>query len=241
MRAESARQRARCLHSPGGVHAFPARSAHGRCMLFTRFTNRTVQAVWRSHHDGSRQELADIRRFAAPPRDAHRARGSRWHLVVPGQGRHPFWSNHVAAWYRSALDAEHYCRKHDLSTASSVRWARHLLSADDLRKRAEDRQKFAGKEPRRQPKKGQSNTPKTPQRNRYSVRTDSGPIALGAFWSMQVEAMNWSGMAHGEYAAALVCRRMRCAFGAIGWNNPATKWTGEPGSSECPGSIKQRC
>src|SRR3954447_8659151 len=24
-----------------------------------------------------------------------------------------------------------------------------------------------------------------------------------------------------------VCRRMRCGFGAIGWNNPATKWTGE--------------
>ncbi len=47
----------------------------------------------------------------------------------------PFWSNHVAAWYRSALDAEHYCRKHDLSTASLIRWARHLLSAEDLRRK----------------------------------------------------------------------------------------------------------
>ena len=31
----------------------------------------------------------------------------------------------------------------------------------------------------------------------------SGPIALRAFWSMHVEAMNWSGMGLAEYAAAL--------------------------------------
>jgi len=115
----------------------------------------------------------------------------------------PFWSNHVAAWYRSALEAEHYCRRHDLSTTSLMRWARHLLSADDLRKRAEDLQKLRRKKPRRQPKKGQSNTPKRPRRNRYSVRTDNGPVALQAFWGMHVEAMNWSGMGHAEYAAAL--------------------------------------
>jgi hypothetical protein len=39
--------------------------------------------------------------------------------------------------------------------------------------------------------------------HRYSVHTDSGPIALRAFWSMHVEAMNWSGMGHAEYAAEL--------------------------------------
>jgi hypothetical protein len=55
------------------------------------------------------------------------------------------------------------------------------------------------KKPERQSKK----RPKGPRRNRYSVRTDSGPIALRAFWSMHVEAMNWSGMGHAEYAAAL--------------------------------------
>jgi transposase-like protein len=115
----------------------------------------------------------------------------------------PFWSNHVAAWYGSALDAEHYCRKHDLSTASLMRWARHLVSAEDLRKRTEDLQKSRRKKPERQPKNGQSNKPKRPRRNRYGVRTDSGPIALRAFWSMHVEAMNWSGMEHAEYAAAL--------------------------------------
>ena len=115
----------------------------------------------------------------------------------------PFWSNHVAAWYRSPLKAEHYCRKHDLSTASLMRWARHLVSAEDLRKRTEDLQKSRRKKPERQPKNGQPNKPKRPRRNRYGVRTDSGPIALRAFWSMHVEAMNWSGMGHAEYAAVL--------------------------------------
>src|SRR5450631_1258062 len=115
----------------------------------------------------------------------------------------PFWSNHVAVWYRSALDAEHYCRTHDLSTTSLTRWAHHLVSAEDLRKRTEDLQKLRRKKPERQPKNGRSNKPKRPRRNRYSVRTDSGPIALRAFWSMHVGAMNWSGMGHAEYAAAL--------------------------------------
>ena len=49
------------------------------------------------------------------------------------------------------------------------------------------------------PKKRRSRPP----RYRYSARTDSGPIALRAFWSMHVEAMNWSGMGLAEYAAAL--------------------------------------
>ena len=68
----------------------------------------------------------------------------------------PFWSNHVAAWYRSALDAEHYCRKHDLSTASLMRWARHLLSAEDLRKHSEHLQKLRWTELERQDKKNRS-------------------------------------------------------------------------------------
>jgi hypothetical protein len=115
----------------------------------------------------------------------------------------PFWSNHVAAWYRSALDAEHYCRKHDLSTASLLRWAHHLVSAENLRKRTEDLQKLRRKKPERPPKNAQPNRPKRPRRNRYSIRTESGPIALRAFWSMHVEAMNWSGKGRAEYAAVL--------------------------------------
>ena len=57
----------------------------------------------------------------------------------------PFWSQHVAALYRSALDAEDYYRRRDLSPAKLMLWARHLLSAEDLRKRAEDLQKLRRK------------------------------------------------------------------------------------------------
>jgi hypothetical protein len=67
------------------------------------------------------------------------------------------------------------------------------------------------------------------------VRTDSGPIALQAFWSMRVEAMNFSGMGHPEHAAALVSRHIRCAFGAIVSNNAGTKWTGVPCLNGVPG------
>ena len=49
----------------------------------------------------------------------------------------PFWSAHVAARYRIALEAEDYCRGRDLSTATSMLWARHLLNPEDLRKRKE--------------------------------------------------------------------------------------------------------
>jgi transposase-like protein len=119
------------------------------------------------------------------------------------EANNPFWSAHVAAWYRSALDVEDYCRRRDLSTTTLMQWARHLVSPEDLRKRAEDLRKLRRKEPERRPKSEQPNRPKRPRRNRYSVRTDSGPIALSAFWSMHVETMNWSGMGHAEYAAAL--------------------------------------
>jgi hypothetical protein len=52
------------------------------------------------------------------------------------KGDNPFWSNHVAAWYRGTLEAETWCRKHDLSTTDLMRWARHLQS-EDLRRRTE--------------------------------------------------------------------------------------------------------
>ena len=115
----------------------------------------------------------------------------------------PFWSSHVAAWYRSALDAERYCRKHDLSTASLMRWARHLLGAEDLRKHAEHLRNLPRKMPKGHSKKAPSKRRTRPPRYRYGVRTDSGLIALQAFGGMHVEAMNFSGMGHAEYAAAL--------------------------------------
>jgi hypothetical protein len=89
-----------------------------------------------------------------------------------------------------------------------MQWARHLVSPADLRKRAEDLRKLHRKEPERRPKCEQPNRPKRPRRNRYSVRTDSGPIALRAFWSMHVKAMNWTGdLASSECPGAI---KQRC-------------------------------
>ena len=67
------------LHSAGGVHAF-LRVQHWGCrMLFIRFVNRAVQAVWRSHHEGRKQARDSGH---SPFRDptggrSPRARGSR--------------------------------------------------------------------------------------------------------------------------------------------------------------------
>lgn len=115
----------------------------------------------------------------------------------------PYWSTHVATWYRGRQDVEEYCRRRKLSITTFERWMRHLVSAEDLRKRVEYLRKLRSKELERQGKKGPSKRRKRPTRYRYSVRTDSKPIALRAFWGMHVEAMNWSGMGHAEYAAAL--------------------------------------
>jgi hypothetical protein len=102
------------------------------------------------------------------------------------KANNPFWSAHVVAWYRSALAAEDYCRRRELSPATLMLWVHHLLSTEDLRKCAEDLQKLREKTPERQPKNRPPKRPKRPRRNRHSARTDSGPIALRAFWSMHM-------------------------------------------------------
>jgi len=87
--------------------------------------------------------------------------------------------------------------------ATFERWVRHLVSPEDLRKRTEKLRNLRKATAERQRKKAQPKRRKRPTRYRYGVRTNCGPIALRAFWCMHVEAMNWSGMGHAEYAAAL--------------------------------------
>jgi transposase-like protein len=119
------------------------------------------------------------------------------------KANNPYWSTHVATWYRGHQSAQEYCRRRKLPTATFEQWARHLLSPEDLRKHAKDLQKLRREAVERQGKNGQPKRRRRPPRYRYSVRTDSGPVALRAFWSMHVEALNWSGMGLAEYAAAL--------------------------------------
>jgi len=119
------------------------------------------------------------------------------------KANNPYWSNHVATWYAGHQDVEEYCRRRDISTASFMLWARHLLSLEDLRKRKERLRNLRLERLERQGKKARSKRSRRSPRYRYGVRADSKPIALRAFWSMHVEAMNFSGMGHAECATAL--------------------------------------
>ena len=130
------------------------------------------------------------------------------------KANNPFWSNNVAAWYRSALEADQHCRKHDLSATSLMRWA--------CRASAE----FAAENTERSTQTEQSKRRRRYSRYRYGVRTDTGPVAFrrsgACMWKRRTSAA-W-GMP--STLQRSVSRRIRCASGAIAWNNPATKWTG---------------
>ncbi|MER8448749.1 hypothetical protein [Mesorhizobium sp. M0130] len=154
----------------------------------------------------------------------------------------PYWSSHVASWYRGNQDALEYCRRRDLSITTFELRMRHLVSADDLRKRAERLQNLHRKKAARSRKEVPPKRPKRPPRHRYGRRTDSGPIALRAFWSMHVKAMNWSGM-----GARGVCR---CTWSVAACVADLAQSPGRirrrnrvaiPASPECPSPIKQRC
>jgi len=119
------------------------------------------------------------------------------------KAKSPYWSAHVAAWYRGRHEAEAYCRQRKLPTATFEQWVRHLVSPADLRKRAESLRKLRQERPGKQGGKSRPKKRRRPVRHRFGARTDDGPVALRASWSMHVEAMNWSGMGHAEYAAAL--------------------------------------
>lgn len=115
----------------------------------------------------------------------------------------PYWSTHVATRYRGRFEAEEYCRRRKLSTRTFALWVRHLVSPDDLRKRAEYLRKLRQKKLKRQRGKQPAKTHKRRRRNRYGARTDKRSPAVQAFWAMHVEAMSWSGLGLAEYAAAL--------------------------------------
>ncbi|MFE3837858.1 IS66-like element accessory protein TnpA [Pseudogemmobacter sonorensis] len=111
----------------------------------------------------------------------------------------PYWSMHVEAWRQSGLSRAEYCRHHGLSKRTFDKWMKHLISEEDARKHSEyqaelRRQESLDERGKRLRKRA---------RLRYAVSTDLRRRGVQAFWSMHVEAMNWSGMGVREYAAAL--------------------------------------
>ena len=121
----------------------------------------------------------------------------------------PYWSLHVEAWHQSGMDLTVYCRQHGLSIKTFGRWMKHLISKEEARKHAEYLLELRREERRQQ--RGKNG--KRRQKRRYAVSTDIRSRAIQAFWAMHVEAMNWSGMAVREYAAACNFRRQACANG----------------------------
>jgi hypothetical protein len=112
------------------------------------------------------------------------------------KARQSFWLVHIEAWRRSGLSQTLYCRKHRLARNVFARWPRWRGSCTQTRGISE----YCVGEERRQQRDKRG---KKPQRQRYGVSTDVRNKAIQAFWAMHVEAMNWSGMGVGEYAAAL--------------------------------------
>jgi hypothetical protein len=79
--AESVHRHADGLQSPGGIHGF-LRDQHRAVACPSTVVNKVVQAVIAlSSSRMAAGKIADIPCFAAPPGDAHRARGSRSHLL----------------------------------------------------------------------------------------------------------------------------------------------------------------
>ena len=84
-------------------------------------------------------------------------------------------------------DAEEYCRRRKLPTATFELWVRDLVCPKDLRNRGKIRGNCARKSCKKQGRKWQPKKRKRPLRHRFGARTDDGPVALRAFWSMHVE------------------------------------------------------
>ena len=69
------------------------------------------------------------------------------------KANNPYWSTHVATWYRGRQEAEEYCRRRKLSIVTFKRRARHLVGPEDLRKRVEHLRKLRWNELEQQDKK----------------------------------------------------------------------------------------
>ena len=172
----------------------------------------------------SRQEIADIPHFAAPPGDAHRARGSL--IFAPPQHAGCNTSANLSC------SGSSYCagfnRNRCVTLAPKPTWKSvsltHILCRIPASLRATATiahsmlDRWAIRRPQARNAEHLRNLPRKMPKGQGKKRQ----LKAG----MHVEAMNGSDMGHAEYAAALGLSP-RCASGAIAWKDPATKWTGD--------------
>jgi transposase-like protein len=91
-----------------------------------------------------------------------------------------FWSIHVEAWLQSGVGQEAYCRQHRLSRNTFRRWQKALQKAAAVKLERKKRHR----------------------RSRVPHARSARSKALLAFWSMHVEALQWSGLGAQAYARA---------------------------------------
>jgi len=91
-----------------------------------------------------------------------------------------WWSLHVTAWRASGVTETRYCLDHGLRRKSFVRWLKVLNGLESEKARRLERRK----------------------RSRMPVATSRRNQAVQAFWSMHVEALQWSNLSVRIYAEA---------------------------------------
>jgi hypothetical protein len=96
-----------------------------------------------------------------------------------GAARRSFWSIHIRAWRESGVGQKAYCRDHGIAINTFRRWLKELEVAAAQRSERKRQRRKAG-------------IPVSHRRTK----------AVMAFWSMHVEALNWSGLRASEYAQA---------------------------------------
>src|SRR5262249_8264975 len=87
---------------------------------------------------------------------------------------------HLEAWRRRGVTRTEYCRLHRLNNSAFDRWLAALNLLESAREEARKRRK----------------------RTREPLPTDKRNKAGRAFWAMNIEALNWSGVSTKDYAAA---------------------------------------
>lgn len=150
----------------------------------------------------------------------------------------PYCSSGVASWYAGHQDVEEYCRRCDISTASFLRWMRHLLSLEDLRQRKERLRNLRREALERRQSKRPPGAEAPSLRRARGQRSDrSSGVPGRACRSDELERHGARRVRRSARTFAARAAHLARSSGTIQQRNGLAK----PASSEYPSAIKQRC
>jgi transposase-like protein len=113
--------------------------------------------------------------------------------------RHEWWSLHIEASGRSGLGIRKYCQQQRLTENTLRRWLKRLAGDEAALKLA----KYQTELRRERARDEREKAIRKQKQRRFMVTADVRNRASQAFWAMDVEAMNWSGMGLRADAAAM--------------------------------------